>query len=166
MTTITSTALALDSATVLLIEEELHHLLTLMSVSSITIASHTDPSGRLTLAIHAPDAGRSLIGPQGTSIDALEHIVRCVIRRRLHSTPPISLDVNQYRAGRQHQCAEAAQQAAHTVEQTGRPVVLAPMSAADRRAVHTALAAYPSVRTESIGEGISRRVVVRPSRIV
>lgn len=161
-----TTPVALDHATLLLIEEEVRHLLALMSVSDATVTSLSDASGRLTLTIQSPEAGRALIGPHGVAIDALEHLVRCVLRRRLHTSIPISLDINQYRLDRQHQRAAEAQQAARTVEATGRAVFLAPMSAADRRAVHTALATHPAVRTESVGEGTSRRVVIRPALIV
>jgi spoIIIJ-associated protein len=34
----------------------------------------------------------------------------------------------------------------------------------ERRIIHLALADHPSVTTESIGEGESRRVVIRPQR--
>ena len=43
------------------------------------------------------------------------------------------------------------------------PVELEPMSAAERRVVHVALADDPGVESESTGEGRDRRVVVYPA---
>jgi len=39
------------------------------------------------------------------------------------------------------------------------------MSAQDRRILHVALADHPGVVTESEGEGLFRRVVVRPKTV-
>jgi spoIIIJ-associated protein len=36
------------------------------------------------------------------------------------------------------------------------------MSAFERRIIHMALAEYPDITTESIGEGERRRVVIKP----
>ncbi|MEK9148295.1 MAG: R3H domain-containing nucleic acid-binding protein, partial [Patescibacteria group bacterium] len=41
-------------------------------------------------------------------------------------------------------------------------LVLKPMPAFERRIIHMALAEYPDITTESIGEGYSRRVVIKP----
>ena len=42
-----------------------------------------------------------------------------------------------------------------------QPVTLEAMSAYDRRIIHTELAAHPDIKTESTGEGLQRRVVVK-----
>jgi spoIIIJ-associated protein len=53
-----------------------------------------------------------------------------------------------------------AQQVAEKVKYTDRDVVLAPMSARDRRVIHVALKEDDVVSTYSQGEGEMRRVVV------
>lgn len=158
----TATQLRLDRATRLLIEEELRHVLTLMSIEKIHVESQADEAGRLMLLIQAPQQSRLLIGPRGAHLEALEHIVRALVRRRLAQSLPITVDVNHYRARELQKLVAQASAAAGEAERTGRPILLAPMSAAERRAIHTALAQRSSVRTESIGEAPNRRVVIHP----
>ena len=40
--------------------------------------------------------------------------------------------------------------------------MLKPMSPFERRIVHMALAEYPDIITQSVGEGETRRVVIKP----
>lgn len=148
-------------ATTTAVEEELRHLLTLMNLSAVDVRSASDSTGRLTLTVTAPE-GHVLIGPQGAHLEALEHIVRVVVRRRLGAHVFVSLDVNSYRAHQNQKLIAQAETAAGEAERTGRPTFLPSMSAAQRRAVHTALANRPSVRTESVGEEPNRRVVIHP----
>ena len=42
-----------------------------------------------------------------------------------------------------------------------KDIEMEPMTAFDRRAVHSALTEYNDVETESTGEGLERRVVVK-----
>jgi len=56
-----------------------------------------------------------------------------------------------------------AQKAAERVRTTKVPFVFDPMSAQDRRAIHTALVDIEGIRTESEGDGQMRRVKVLPS---
>lgn len=158
----TTTAVATDQATLLLIEEEVRHLIGLMGFSSAQVHSRQDETGQLIIALEVEDGSRLLIGPHGTHLQALEHVLRALIRRRLAASVAVMVDVNRYRAHRQQKLLAEAEAAAAETQRTGRPIVLAPMSAADRRIIHTAFANHPTVRTESIGQEPSRRVVIRP----
>jgi spoIIIJ-associated protein len=51
---------------------------------------------------------------------------------------------------------------AERVKTKGAPFTLEPMPAYERRIVHLALANHPDVITESIGQGETRKVVIRP----
>jgi len=75
----------------------------------------------------------------------------------------VNVDVGGYKRRRDERLREGAFAAAAAVRRSGHPVELEPMSAAERRVVHMALAEEPDVMTESSGEGPSRRVVVKPA---
>lgn len=160
MTTVAT--VRLDRATLLLIEEELRHVLTLMSIENVRVDSLSDDAGRLTLSVETPQQSRLLIGPHGAHLEALEHIVRTLLRRRLAQSVVVTVDVNRYRVRELQKLIAQAEIAAVEAERTGRPAFLPSMSAAQRRAVHTALANRSSVRTESVGEEPNRRVVIHP----
>ncbi len=56
-----------------------------------------------------------------------------------------------------------AQKAAERVKLTKVPFVFDPMNAQDRRIIHTALVDIEGIRTESEGDGQTRRVKVLPA---
>ncbi len=112
--------------------------------------------------IHGGDAGR-LIGKNGRTLAALEQIVNAVINRREDSAVRVNVDVGGYKRRRDDRLRQQAHRGADRVRKEGEPVELEPMSAAERRVVHMALAPEPDVLTESTGEGRERRVVIVPA---
>ena len=69
-----------------------------------------------------------------------------------------------YRGRREDSLQDLARRLAEKAVRSGRPVPVEPMSAADRRIVHTTLADHDGVFTESEGEGPARRVVIFPKQ--
>lgn len=105
---------------------------------------------------------RFLIGDRGTTLQALEHVLRLLLRDVVGDAVRVVADVNAYRARRADLVRRRALQAARRASVTRRAVVLEPMNAADRRVIHVTLAAEADVTTESVGEDPERRVVIRP----
>lgn len=105
---------------------------------------------------------RFLIGERGTTLQALEHVLRLLLRDTVGDTVRVVADVNAYRARRADLVRRRAVEAARRASTTRRAVILEPMNAADRRVIHVTLAAEADVTTESIGEDPERRVVIRP----
>ena len=56
-----------------------------------------------------------------------------------------------------------ARVAAERVQSSRQPFKLNPMNARERRIVHLALQDFPGVRTESVGIGEQRQVVIHPA---
>ena len=152
---------SLDDQVLALIEEHVRRLLVIMNFTDATV--HCDSSDdTLLITIDAKDLGRLLIGPQGAHLLALQHIIRCLLRSQLKEAVRITVDVNGYRSRREQSLSHLAQEVARKAQRTGRTIALEPMSAADRRAIHAALANQKDIRTESLGDEPNRRVVVRP----
>lgn len=116
----------------------------------------------LWLEILARDSGL-LIGERGSTLRALEHVLRRVLRPLTGERTRIIVDVNAYRVRRTEVLRRQAREAARRARTTGRAVLLEPMNAADRRVVHLALATEEGIATESEGEDPQRRVIVRPT---
>ncbi len=105
-----------------------------------------------------------LVGPRGTTLQALQEVTRTVVQSKSPSrTDRILVDVAQYRERRVAALARFAQQVAQEVVETGEERALEPMSAADRKAVHDALSENEVVVTRSEGEDPRRFVVVAPA---
>lgn len=104
-----------------------------------------------------------LIGSGGEGLEALEDIVRKVVRKRLPESPRLVIDVNGYRREQAIALRERAREVAERVHRRGETHVFPPMPSRERRVIHTELASRADVITESQGEGQSRHVVVRPA---
>ncbi len=101
------------------------------------------------------------IGEDGKNIGAFEAVLRLILKKQLGEVPLLRLDINNYRSLKGEALKELAKKAARRARFYKQPVVLEAMSAYDRRIIHTELAAHPDIKTESTGEGIQRRVVVK-----
>ncbi|MEK7630748.1 MAG: R3H domain-containing nucleic acid-binding protein [Patescibacteria group bacterium] len=114
------------------------------------------------LLIHTDDAGL-LIGENGDNLQALNYILRRVIERKT-GTPEAQLmiDVNDYQRRRFDDLRDKARMGAQRVRYFKKEVTLEPMTAFERRIVHMALQEYPDIATESEGQGLTRRVVIKP----
>ena len=93
-------------------------------------------------------------------VDAMNHLAQMVARRRKQEA--IFIDINNYRRDREAIIAELARAAAKKASATKQSVSLPAMNSYERRIVHTELAIHPDVRTESVGEGKERYVIVAP----
>ena len=68
----------------------------------------------------------------------------------------------QRRADVEESLEELALRSAEEAKRTRRPQLLPPLSPAERRLIHLALAEDPEIETESEGDGFLKRVAVRP----
>ena len=75
----------------------------------------------------------------------------------------ISFDANDYRLLRIEELRLSAATAADKVKRTGAPFRFNPMNSRERRVIHLALRNETAVRSESIGAGPARHVVVYPA---
>lgn len=141
------------------LEAILSHLVDLPRIE----ASHEEP-GTIQLSLSGSDGGM-IIGRRGQTLDALEHLVnRIVFRDDSEHVLRIALDVEGYRQRRQESLEQLARRLAAKARETGRPVVLNPMSPRDRRIVHLTLQTDSEVTTASEGEGHYRRLVISPQQ--
>ena len=113
------------------------------------------------VSVYTPDNARFIIGKNGQNLKAFEHLVRVVLSK-YNDSHNIVVDINDYKKSRASFVIDVARQAVSRVRNTQKTEVLSPMSAYERRVVHTELASYPDVATESIGDEPQRRIVIKP----
>ena len=145
-----------------LVSELLDYFLGAMGVVADTYIRDDEEDGSLTFEIEGQDAGL-LIGRRGETLQALQFIVRMVTNRQLGRKAYVVIDIEDYRERRIQMLRRLARRTAGRVASSGREDSLDPMSPAERRIVHMALANHPEVHTESEGEGNQRRVVIFPN---
>jgi len=101
-----------------------------------------------------------LIGRKGETLSALQYITRLIACKRLNRGVHVVVDVEGYKQRREEQLRRLAQRMAEQVVQRKRQMSLEPMPANERRIIHLELRHHPDVRTESIGEGDRRKVII------
>lgn len=105
-----------------------------------------------------------LVGPRGSTLQAVQDITRVVAQRRLgdHDTR-LRIDVGGYRAKRKEALGRFVTQVADEVVSTGTARALEAMPSSDRKIVHDALNGRTDIATHSEGEEPNRRVVITPA---
>ncbi|HEX9976243.1 MAG TPA: RNA-binding cell elongation regulator Jag/EloR [Dehalococcoidales bacterium] len=148
--------------------EIVEHLLQLLGVTATiesqvlpVVAEEKEAAPAVALNIKGDDLG-ILIGRRGQTLAALQYIVRLLVGQQVKSWVPIVIDVEGYKQRRYQALESFARQMAERVKTKGAPFTLEPMPAYERRIVHMALANHADVITESIGQGETRKVVIRP----
>jgi spoIIIJ-associated protein len=107
-----------------------------------------------------------LIGQYGVNLQSLQHITRLIVRKRISDRTNFILDVNSYRQEKNESIIKLAKSLAEEALSERRAVVLRPMSPYERRIVHMEMAKNDAIKTESIGEGEDRRVVIKPADLI
>jgi spoIIIJ-associated protein len=112
------------------------------------------------------DAGNPaiLIGRHGRTLDALQYLVRKIVRKKHNTKMRISFDVEGYRDRRKESLTQLALRLGEKVKRSGKPATISPMNAYDRRIVHIALKDDTLVRTQSKGGGEFRKLVIFPHK--
>jgi spoIIIJ-associated protein len=147
--------------------ETLQKLLTLLEVEGVVVPavypdeSSEQPTAPVAFNIEGDDLG-ILIGRRGQTLAALQYVLRLIVGHKTETWVPIIVDAEGYKERRHEALKALALRMADHVKTRGSPFTLEPMPPYERRIVHLALADNPAVYTESIGEGESRKVVIRP----
>ncbi|MHB8500145.1 MAG: Jag family protein [Candidatus Acidiferrales bacterium] len=105
-----------------------------------------------------------LLERNGEVLKAFEHLAFRALRLEPAYHEKIHLDSGGYRALRFEELRMTARVAAERVQASQQPFRLNPMSSRERRIVHLALKEMAGVRTESVGMGEERQVVIHPAK--
>ncbi len=91
----------------------------------------------------------------------MEHLVNLIARR--YNLENFVVDINNYRRERERLIVELAKAAARKALLNKEQVDLPVMNAYERRLIHMELSSRPDIKTESVGEGKERHVIVKSS---
>jgi len=127
------------------------------------VVSVAKEDGGIRLRIEASNAA-ILIGRHGRTLDALQYVVRKIVRKKTNTRAPISFDVEGYRDRRKESLTQLALRLGEKVKRSGKPATISPMNAYDRRIVHVALKDDSKLRTQSRGGGLFRKLVIFPQK--
>ena len=101
-----------------------------------------------------------LIGHHGEVLESLQYLISLVTNRHGDDYVRVTVDVENYRSKREEALRSLARRTAARVKKSGRNVTFEPMSAYERRIIHSQAQEIEGVTTHSIGSGDQRRVVM------
>ena len=142
----------------------LKEVLRLMSISDAALQCAWDSvQERVKITVDSPQA-QSLVNKDGKPLESLQFLLTLMLSRRLKSPVAAQVDALGFWENKEREILSQAQQGIDEVKRTGKPLRLAPMDAATRRLVHRSFADHPDIVTASEGEGLWRKIVLRPRK--
>lgn len=128
-----------------------------VSVDSISVSS----GARVVVSITSPDK-QLLIGENGDTLRALNHIARRMAERGSEEREAsFTIDVDGYLEGQLESVRANARMLAQRARLFKHEVEMPPMTSYERLVVHELFAEDPEIQTESSGEGKFRHIVLK-----
>ncbi len=119
--------------------------------------------GTRRITIKGKDA-TALIGHHGDTLDALQHLANLASARKNKNgerdKSRVTIDIEGYRAKREETLRALARRMAEKALRNKRSVMLEPMSAYERRIIHSEIQSIDGVSTNSIGSDNNRKIVI------
>lgn len=103
-----------------------------------------------------------LIGQRGENMRSLQYLTSTALKNNEFEHTRVNVDIADYKKQRADRLRERAEEWVKKVRDTGEPMDIEPMNAADRRVIHKLADEY-SITSESVGEGRDRHIVLKPS---
>jgi spoIIIJ-associated protein len=103
-----------------------------------------------------------LIGQRGENMRSLQYLTSMALKNNNYEHNRVNVDIAEYKKQRADRLRERAEDWAKEVRDSGKPMDLQPMNAADRRVVHQLAAEY-NLSSDSVGDGRDRHIVLQPS---
>ncbi len=102
-----------------------------------------------------------LIGKRGDTLDAVQMLTVLYVNRNKNMPyVKVNIDTENYRSKREDTLIRLAHGLERSVLRDKKAITLEPMTANERRIIHSALQNNPKIKTHSIGEEPNRRMVV------
>lgn len=101
-----------------------------------------------------------LIGYRGETLNALQTVISSIINKEHSEKIRVYVDINGYRQKRIKTLEELALKVSKTVLRTGKPIALEPMTAYERKIIHSALQGNNKITTFSKGEEPYRKIII------
>lgn len=111
------------------------------------------------------DHNAVLIGKNGSTIEALQTIIRQIVHNETQEFIGVILDVENYKDKRIKNLEYLAKKVAREVKETKVETKLDSMNSYERRIIHSTLSENKYVYTESVGEEPNRCVVIKPKEV-
>lgn len=148
--------------TIATIQNKAEELFNLLGFSESPIVTQRDRVINVRFEVDEPNY---LIGRQGETLDALQHILRLLVNRELDYTDKlVIIDVNGYREKRTKNLEKKAKESAYLVRETGEDIEIPFLNSFERRIVHSIISNIADVESMSVGDGHERKIIIKKKK--
>lgn len=102
-----------------------------------------------------------LIGKEGKTLEALQLLIRQIVKNKTGLNLKINLDIANYKNNKVKTLEREIKKIAREVQKTKIEASLDPMNSYERRIIHNMVNNMPNLETESVGEDKMRHIIIR-----
>jgi predicted RNA-binding protein Jag len=139
------------------LQNKLKKLIEIMGFTDFSV-NYESGSNRFLIFINEGEFFKKFLPSFVTNLD---HLVR-LMASKIGQESAVFIDINNYRRERENLILELARAAARKAMATKEEISLPAMNGYERRLVHLELSSHPDVKTESVGEGKNRYIIIKP----
>lgn len=114
-------------------------------------------------SVNSGDSG-FLIGKRGQTLEAIQYLLEKMINKKTTKKIRVIVDVEGYLEKRKINLKQLASRMAEKAKKIKKPVTIGQMNAHDRRIVHIHLKDESGIRTQSVGDGYYRKLIIFPKK--
>lgn len=135
-------------------------------VNSITMDATITTEKSAKKILYSVNGGNSavLIGKHGQTLEAIQYIVEKCVNKKSQDRVRVQVDVNGYLEKRKSNLESLAVRLAEKSKSNRKPITVGQLNAYERRIIHMALKDDGDVRTESLGNGSIRKLMIFPKK--
>ncbi len=108
------------------------------------------------------ESAHHLLGLEGKTLESLQFIFNILLSRQTGKECAVQVDALGYWEKKEKDIFAKVDYGISEVKRLKTPYRLPPMNAATRRMIHKVLAANPEIESVSEGEGVWRKIILRP----
>lgn len=127
---------------------------------NIEVAVSSSEGEVIEISVPSSSLNGFLIGQRGENMRSLQFLISTALKNNNYEISRVNLDVAEYKKQRADRLLEKAEAWMKQVRDSGEPMDLRSMNAADRRIVHKLAVEY-GLTSESVGEGRDRHIVLK-----
>ena len=128
--------------------------------ASITVKQ---TKGKLFFSVTGGESG-VLIGKRGQTLEAIQYLLEKMVNKKTAKKIRVMVDVEGYLEKRKNNLRQLASRMAEKAKKIRKPVTIGQMNAHDRRIVHLHLKDENGIRTQSVGDGYYRKLIIFPKK--
>jgi spoIIIJ-associated protein len=132
-------------------------------ITSDAVVKVHQQKDRICFSVTGGESG-VLIGKRGQTLESIQYLLEKMINKKNANRIRIVVDVEGYLEKRRENLQQMASRMAEKAKRIKKPVTIGQMNAHDRRIIHIYLKDESGVRTQSIGDGYFRKLMIFPKK--